>query len=156
MSCEDVIHDKPGNSAVAVLKRVNSDIAIMEQRCQFDGGELAFCLLFIVPVNEVGHQGCCFLRSGVFETVLIAGNYAVGTSLVPACVDDIAGLLSARQFTIDRIILPQKRLVKLAYEVLRKRHFLDAGLFLHHFEADIAGFHFLQIFHLGFSYNLPE
>ena len=51
-----------GDSAVAVLKRVNPKIAIMEQRRQFDGGELAFSLRFIVPVNEVGHQGCRFLQ----------------------------------------------------------------------------------------------
>ena len=46
--------------------------------------------------------------------------------------------------------------MELADEVLRERHFLDERLFLHHFEADIAGFHIFQVLHFSFSDDLAE
>ena len=49
-----------------------------------------------------------------------------------------------------------ERFVELKDEVLCKGHIFDASLLLHHLEPDVAGLHFFQVLHLGFTDHLTE
>ena len=156
MSGKYVVDHQACDSSVAVLEGVDSDVAVVEEGGELYWREFSALFFFVVPVHEVCHQCRGFFRGCVFEAVSVTGDHAVGTGFVLSCVDDIATLLATGEFCVDGVVFADEGFVELADEVLCQWHIFQSGLLLHHLQADVAGFHFFEIFHLCFAGDLAE
>ncbi len=153
---KDVVDHQACDAPVAVLERMDADIAIVEEGCQLDGREFACLFGGVVPIDEVGHEGGRLLGRGVVKTVAVAGDDRVGARLVLPRVYDVGGLQARGQLATGGVVLAQKGLVEGANEGLGERHITKGSLFGHHTEPDVACRHLLHVAHGGFADDLAE